>query len=686
MRRPLRLLICCEVFMRTLSLALIWFAITACSGGAGKLTPPDEENCEATGDEDGNGLADCRDPVCAAAIACRPACGNGRITTGELCDDGNAVNGDGCDNNCTPSACGNGVMAAAEVCDDGNAVNGDGCDANCTHTGCGNGIMTTGEACDDGNQTSGDGCERTCMVTSRACGNNVVDAGEACDDGNRNDGDGCDSNCTRTGCGNGIMTTGELCDDGNTANWDGCDSTCAPSASAYVKASNTDPGDFAGYRVALSGDGSTLAVFADGESSAATGIDGDQTSNAARSAGAVYVFARTGAVWSQQAYIKPSNTDANDHFGISLALSGDGSTLAVGSRHEASAATGVGGDPTDNSAPRAGAVYVFTRSAAAWSQQAYIKASNAQAGDEFGFSVALSGDGSLLAVSAVGEESAATGVDGEQADNSAPSAGAVYVFARSEAVWAQQSYVKASNTDAGDAFGVSLALSSDGSTLAVGAREEDSATAGDQGDDSAAAAGAIYVFARAGATWAQQAYLKSATPHADDRLGASLALSRDGAILAAGAYGVASSAGAVHVFARAATTWTQQAQLAASNAGPADLFGWSLALSADGGSLAVGAVGESSAATGIGGDQSNNSARSAGAVYVFTRSAAAWDQRFYVKAPNSGAADLFGWSVALSEDGVILAVGAPFESSAATGIDGDQNDNSAGQAGAVYVY
>jgi hypothetical protein len=113
--------------------------------------------------------------------------------------------------------------------------------------------------------------------------------------------------------------------------------------------------------LALSGDGNTLAVGADREDSAAIGVNGDQADNNARFAGAVYVFARdTGGVWTQQAYVKSSNTDAGeDFFGQSMALSGDGNTLAVGAFGERSAATGVNGDQADNSASVAGAVYVF---------------------------------------------------------------------------------------------------------------------------------------------------------------------------------------------------------------------------------------------------------------------------------------------------------------------------------------
>ncbi|MEB2349380.1 MAG: integrin, partial [Comamonadaceae bacterium] len=145
-------------------------------------------------------------------------------------------------------------------------------------------------------------------------------------------------------------------------------------------------------------------------------------------------------------YFKASNTDADDHFGVSLALSADGSTLAVGAYIEDSNATGIDGDQANNSAAYSGAVYIFTRSGSTWSQQAYVKASNTGAFDEFGVSLALSADGSTLAVGAYGEHSNATGIDGDQANYSAANSGAVYVFTRSGSTWSQQAYVKASNT------------------------------------------------------------------------------------------------------------------------------------------------------------------------------------------------------------------------------------------------
>ncbi|NCP78886.1 MAG: alpha/beta hydrolase, partial [Desulfuromonadales bacterium] len=175
---------------------------------------------------------------------------------------------------------------------------------------------------------------------------------------------------------------------------------------AYLKASNTDGGDKFGYAVSLSGD--TLVVGAVWEDSNATGVNGNQADNSASKSGAAYVFTRSGGVWSQQAYLKASNTEAGDYFGNAVSLSGD--TLVVGAYLEDSNAIGVDGNQADNSASDSGAVYVFTRNGTTWSQQAYLKASNTEAGDLFGNAVSLSGD--TLVVGAYLEDSNAIGVDG----------------------------------------------------------------------------------------------------------------------------------------------------------------------------------------------------------------------------------------------------------------------------------
>ena len=156
-----------------------------------------------------------------------PQCGDGIVNqAAEECDDGNAIDGDGCDTNCTQTRCGNGIVTAPEECDDGNLINGDGCDANCTLPRCGNGEVVPPEECDDGNLVDGDGCDSNC-TTSR-CGNGIVTPPEECDDGNLIPGDTCEPDCTTPRCGNGIIDVllGEQCDDGNLIPGDGCEPDC----------------------------------------------------------------------------------------------------------------------------------------------------------------------------------------------------------------------------------------------------------------------------------------------------------------------------------------------------------------------------------------------------------------------------------------------------------------------------
>ena len=153
----------------------------------------------------------------------------------------------------------------------------------------------------------------------------------------------------------------------------------------------------------------------------------------------------------QTAYIRASNAEAQDHFacgggnqghtGTSISISGDANTMAVGAPFESGGARGINGNQNDNSVYAAGAVYVYIRNGNAWTQQAYVKASNPGPNDHFGSSVALSRDGNTMAVAAHWESSAATGINGNQNDDSIPQAGAVYVFTRTGTTWMQQAYV-----------------------------------------------------------------------------------------------------------------------------------------------------------------------------------------------------------------------------------------------------
>ncbi len=332
------------------------------------------------------------------------------------------------------------------------------------------------------------------------------------------------------------------------------------SQQAYLKASNNYNFvlDGFGHSVAISND--TIVVGPSQENSNATGVNGNQNDYSALGAGAAYVFVRNGTIWSQEAYLKASNTDAWDYFGRAVAVSGD--TIVVGAFSEDSNATGVDGDQSDNSAGEAGAAYVFVRSGTTWSQQAYLKASNTDAVDDFGYAVAISGD--TIVVGAYLELSNATGVNGDQSDNSGGHRGAVYVFVRSGATWSQEAYLKASYNDSGgdDYFGYAVTISGD--TVVIGAYGEDSNATGvngDQTNNSAINAGAAYVFARSGATWSQQAYLK------------------------------------------------------ASNTGGSDWFGYAVAISGD--TVMIGAYYEDGNAIGVNSDQSDNSAINSGGVYVF---------------------------------------------------------------------
>ena len=428
----------------------------------------------------------------------------------------------------------------------------------------------------------------------------------------------------------------------------------APAAVGYLKASNPREDDrlgignaLHGAGLAMSADGNTIAVSAPYEDSGATGINGRQQDDSAPDAGAAYVFVRAGNAWRQQAYIKPSNTQSSDKFGFALALSGDGNTLAVTATLEDSSARGINapvragsngttGTQADNSADSSGAVYVFVRNGSSWSQQAYIKAANADAGDQFGWSVALSRDGSTLAVGAQSEGGASTGVNGDAADNSAADAGAVYVFARAGTTWTQQAYVKASNAQAADRFGFSVTLSGDGNTLAAGSYDEDGSAKGVNGasDEDAPNSGAAYVYVRRGATWAHDSYIK------------------------------------------------------ASNTVRNIAFGSSMTLSADGTTLAVGAVDETNLTRGVDGDQRStpDNAVSAGAIYIFGRNGGSWQQQAYVKSFNIGPTDLFGIRLALSADGGMLAAGAPGQAGAGRGFDARPEDFTAPESGAVYVF
>jgi hypothetical protein len=359
----------------------------------------------------------------------------------------------------------------------------------------------------------------------------------------------------------------------------------------------------------------------------------------------------------QVAYIHASNRGPHDFFGTSVAVAGD--MILAGAPGEESAASGIGGDQEDDSVWSRGAVYSFQRGDAGWQQEAYIKPTLLDPERPyiregwFGQTVAMSGD--TLAVAAP--------IDSRQGIDS----GAVYVFRRSDAGWQHEAFFNVP-----DAFMFGAAMALDGDTLAAwqpcGEVYDGPLILRGAGGPWAVAepeCAAIHVFRRSGTTWSEEAripYPPSAEHRFDpDVYATPMALSGDTLVIG-GKWddSGATDSGAVHVFRRTGTTWQQEAYVKASNAEVDDKFGRSVALAGD--TLVVGAFDEDSGATGIDGDQQDNSAPNSGAVYVFRRTGTVWQQEAYVKASHSREGDRFGHSVALSGD--TLAVG-----SRATGLD-----------------
>jgi hypothetical protein len=346
--------------------------------------------------------------------------------------------------------------------------------------------------------------------------------------------------------------------------------------------------------------------------------------------GAAWVFTRSGGVWSQQGSRLVVTGDSFPNYeGVSVALSGDGNTALVGASNDS-------GD--------VGAVWVFTRSGGAWSQQGPKLVGTGGVGVQYqGASVALSADGNTALVGGYRDAS---------------DMGAVWVFTRSAGVWTQQGTKLVGTGSAGGSplQGSSVALSSDGNTALVG------------GMNDGLGFGAAWVFTRSAGVWTQQGAKLFGTGHVHlGYQGASVALSGDGntALVGGPLDGVA---GSVWVYTRSAGVWTQQGEKIAGT-GAVGTFvyqGQAVALSADGNTALVGGGGGTVLLA------SSRDSTAVGAVWVFTRSGGVWTQQGanLVGTGAVGGANQ-GYAVALSGDGKTAVVGGP----------GDD-----GQDGAVWVF
>ena len=299
---------------------------------------------------------------------------------------------------------------------------------------------------------------------------------------------------------------------------------------AGLYASDGAADDSFGWSVALSGD------------TALVGARSHQVGTHA-SQGVAYVFIRSGASWSQQAKLAASDGAAYDHFGWSVALSGD--TALVGAPYQSVHHA------------NQGVAYVFARSGASWSQQAELTASDGAAQVEFGTAVALSGNTAL-----VGSPQHAVGSNARQ--------GAVYAYTASGSGWSLQAELAASDGAAYDFFGNSVAVDDD--TALIGALYREVGGNSQQG--------AAYVFVRSGSGWSQQADLTAGDGAANDNLGYSVALDDGTAVVGAQCHEVDGDAlrGAAYVFIRSGSSWSEQAELTASDGAATDLFGTSVAV------------------------------------------------------------------------------------------------------------
>jgi hypothetical protein len=284
-----------------------------------------------------------------------------------------------------------------------------------------------------------------------------------------------------------------------------------------------------------------------------------------------------------------SNVISGDSFGCSVAISGR--TAIVGAEGLASFA---------------GGVYVFTETSSGWDQTATLTGSDTVSGDNFGISVAVSGD--IAVVGAWGHSSYA---------------GRAYVFTKTATGWKQAAELKGSDTVAGDYFGASVAIA--GTTAVVGAWGH------------ASSAGRAYIFSDTRTGWKQTAELKGSDTVTGDYFGASVAIS--GMTVAVGAWGHAGYAGRTYIFSKSRSAWRQSAELQGYDTIAGDRFGISVAVS--GGIAAVGALGRG---------------RLPGRVYIFAKTKAGWDQTAEVGGYDTVAGDWFGRSVAAS--GNIVVVGA----------------------------
>ena len=292
--------------------------------------------------------------------------------------------------------------------------------------------------------------------------------------------------------------------------------------------------------------------------------------------------------WDHAIKIVSSDRAANDHFGYSVAISGN--FAIVGARFEDQNSSGT------DSLSKAGAAYIFSKSGDTWIQEQKLVASDRTGDDLFGMSVAISGNYAIIGAYQQNENASGT--------NTLINAGAAYIFYNNGATWTQQQKIDASDRGTSDYFACSVAISGD--NIIVGAYDEDEDTSG---TNTLLTSGSAYIFERAVSTWNQKQKIVASNRAESNWFGYSVAISGNDAIV--GAYRKLGNIGSAYIFERETTGWVQQQEIIAPAREGFDYFGHSVAISGD--NAIVGAYEENED------ENEENTLPAAGSAYIFTQ-------------------------------------------------------------------
>jgi type IV secretory pathway ATPase VirB11/archaellum biosynthesis ATPase len=380
---------------------------------------------------------------------------------------------------------------------------------------------------------------------------------------------------------------------------------------------NPSPVDYDsfGYSVAIDSTGDRVIIGAQNENTGAA------------DAGSVYIYSRSGTVWTLEREINNPSPVSADYFGISVAIDATGDRVVIGAYRENTGATD------------AGSAYIYSRSGTVWTLEREINNPSPVASDFFGFSVSINGTGDRVIIGAY------------QEDTGAVNAGSAYIYSRSGTTWTLEQEINNPSPVATDWFGTSVCINSTGDRVIIGA---------DATNTGALNAGSAYIYSRSGTVWTLEQAIHNPSPMADDYFGWAVSINSTGDRVIIGAYNEdtgATDAGSVYIYSRSGTVWTLEQEINNPSPMADDYFGDSVSINSTGDRVIIGADGEDTGAS------------AAGSAYIYSRSGTTWtlEQEINNPSPREGAS--FSFSVAIDSTGDKVIIGAY-----------------GGTAGSVYIY